>query len=201
MKPRFYILGNGINVNPGDSRDWNRRGAIWIEQHTDYDAQPYLYFQDALLRRLFQDKRVEEVAEVVRSFRCFNHDVCLVGHSNFCDVICRYLQRHVERILSIHLIAAACESDFNKNGINAAMDLGLSSAVIFCSKVDHALIAAKDTGRFLKWFGLGYGSLGLTGPINVKYPDRVKVIWRNTFDHSTWFDGCNFDDTMRSITE
>lgn len=200
MSDKVYICGNGILTNPGDAKDWNRRAAIWIEEHAKpARAQPYLYFQDIIFRRLFQQKRVDELIAIVKSFEEDEFDIYLVGHSNFCDIICRLLQKWDGMISEVHLIAGACEANCEKNGINAALKQGrLAKAFIYVSADDSALKSAKLSETILGWAGLGYGSMGLTGPVNRAI--RTRVIRRDSYDHSTWFDDDHFDETMRLIT-
>ena len=199
MRRRLYLFLNGILTMPSDTFAWTDRACRWIDANTSHKSEKYEYFSSAIFRRLFQSKRVSEVAEIIAQLSTM--DIILVGHSNGCDIISRLLINYTLDIKEVHLIAGACERDFSKNGINKAMQDGrLQDCFVYGSKSDDALKLARNTGKFLRWFGLGYGTLGLEGALKVACKNRVHVLFRNTYRHSTWWDDERFDDTMRLIT-
>jgi hypothetical protein len=174
---RWYILVNGILTDPGAHDAWTDAGVTWL--HTRAPAT--------------------EASGVV-----------LVGHSNGAEVICRAL-REVEigtrgssslqgrhPVAEVHLIAPACEADFDRNGLNAALEYGRVGAVhVYMSGQDRALRLARWSRRLFGWLGLGYGDLGLRGPVNAA--GRVFAHREATFGHSTWFAGAEFERTMQRI--
>ena len=97
------------------------------------------------------------------------------------------------RIEELHLISGACESDFNKNGLNEnALSIGKLS--VYVAGKDKAMkLADSFFGRLL-----GYGALGKVGPKNMSRV--VNVIEKPSFGHSSWFSGENINDTMKLIT-
>lgn len=120
-------------------------------------------------------------------------EIVLVGHSNGCDVICDTLKLNPNvQIHELHLISAACEADFEKNGINA---IKASRVVIYIATKDKALKLA--TLKPARW--LGYGVLGKTGPANVRLGQRLSIFEEEEFGHSDWFSDTNFDTTMDLI--
>lgn len=128
----------------------------------------------------------------------------LVGHSNGCDIICRLLSclKDGEYIHQAHLIAPAAEACFEKNGINEALrrrKLGYVS--VHYGGRDTAMRWARLSTRLLHGLGLGYGYLGLAGPVNVdpRVSDRVTVRAFETYAHSDFFAKENRNATLASI--
>jgi len=203
-RPRFYLFINGILTSPEDRHSWTDRAVTWTESHYGYLSDRYEYFSDALTRRLFQEARVRDCAARLRQYA--NIDRIVVGHSNGADIACRLLCLEKEpslELAALHLLAPAAEADFEKNGLNHALLTGrLGHVHLYCSRNDAALRLAQFTQLF-SFLGLGYGSLGRTGPQNVdpRIADRVTVTWRDDFGHSTWFAPAEFAKTMASIVE
>lgn len=198
MKDKSYLFCNGILTNPNDVNGWTDRAEAWIEKETPYNADKFEYFSGALTRRLYQNDRVEKVITIARRMTPMN--LVLVGHSNGCDIIQRVVQREKFKIKELHLIAAASEHDFEKNGFNKALIKGTVEQIFcYCSPKDGALQKAKLSNIF-NFLGLGYGYLGLVGPSRVaeSVKDRVTCIWRN-IDHSDWFNKKYFPLTMKQI--
>lgn len=213
------VFINGILAAPGDSEGWTDRAVTWSHLHTPFRAEKLEYFTGALTRRLFQQGRAEKFARMLERYAAAGFTFSLVGHSNGCDLILR-----IARILAgsrtirhVHLVAAACEANFSAmGGLN---DLLLDGAVgrvqAYCSRADRALAFARVTSALLGPFGLGYGSLGLVGPLDVRddVRERVSVIDRPGYGHSTWFADewdaspsvaprhTPFEATMRSIAD
>jgi hypothetical protein len=107
---------------------------------------------------------------------------------------------HTE-IASIHLIAAACDEDFDRNGLNEDLTCGqLQQVHVYTSPDDGALKYFARTSRaLLGWLGLGYGILGLVGPQFVARPERVWRYNRPGYGHSTWFSEEHFAETFNLI--
>lgn len=200
MSKLTYIFCNGILTKPGVIDNWNVRACTWVDQQTKYRAERYEYASDAIFRRIGQEQRVKDLQTVVH--RLSGGDIILVGHSNGCDLIERLVKRNVHYFKEIHLIAAASENDFRKNGYNDALRKnGVGQIFIYHSPLDEALKQAKWSTRLFGWLGLGYGYLGLTGPKYISKEVQHKVISiERPFNHSEWFTESNFDDTMKLIT-
>lgn len=202
MKSTFYFCVNGILTVPGDSEGWTIRANEWIEDRYLGYADRYEYFSGALLTRmLFQARRAREVIKRLKQ-RAVNHDIVLVGHSNGCEIICRVLKSQEIKCKAVHLIAAACEQDFNKNGLNKAIEDGIVDELhLYTSTSDEALDLARATS-WLSFFGMGYGLLGSKGPthINLQAILKTEIHRRDSYRHSTWFDEHHLDETMKLIT-
>jgi hypothetical protein len=171
----------------------------WIEGNTPHKATRMEYACGVLTRRFHQNSRVDNLETICKKYA--NDKICLVGHSNGCDIILRLIQRRNMFFDHVHLIAGACENDFNKNALNETLALNLVRRLsVYWSKNDKALKKARISSTLLSWIGLGYGFLGLTGPKNL-YPElsiRVTSIEKK-WGHSDWFREKNFEETMHLI--
>lgn len=209
---RVFIFVNGILSWPSDADGWTDRAVTWTNIRTPWHGEKYEYACGPLTRRLKQQRRAEGLAKMCRYYAdCVGSDqrqheqrwkIHLVGHSNGCDIILRTLKLLPEqvKIECVHFFAAACEADFDANGLNRMLWSGhLGGAEVYTGGKDHALRFAQITSKFLKPFGLGYGFLGLVGPKNVD-DKRVHEFHEDYFGHSTWFEPAQFPRTMGLIT-
>lgn len=204
---RYYLLVNGIRAEArGNVDEWPVLAEDWIENRTPHKAGRYGYHVNFWDRWIWQRKHVKNVCTILSRKRAAAPDARLfvVGHSNGAAIACAALAKdQTLRISELHLIAGAVDASFEKNGLNAAIERGqVKRVVCYCSGGDGALKLAKESGRFLRKVGLGYGYLGLVGPRDVRAPEGVvREVWKNEYDHSSWFDGgARFDDTMARVT-
>lgn len=199
-KKTIFILVNGILTNPEDTHAWTDCAETWIETHCSARATRMEYKSGVLTRRIFQGKRINNLIEIVREYK--GCDIILVGHSNGCEIICQALRTSDIKAKEVHLVAAATSRDFNKNGLNEALESDrVGKLFLYGSTNDSALKKAKAFG-WLGYIGLGYGWLGLDGPEHVSniLTGRLEMHWRDGYDHSTWWKSENFDKTMELIT-
>lgn len=194
VKDAHHVLVfiNGILTAPGDSEGWTDRAVTWTHLHSSYRAEKLEYFTGALTRRLFQQRRAEKFARMLERYAAAGFTFSLVGHSNGCDLALRvaHILSGARRIRHLHLVAAAAEADFDKSDLNGLLRDGTVERVqIYASSADKALGFARLTSAPLRLIGLGYGSLGLTGPLAISsaVQDRVSVIDRPGYGHSTWW--------------
>ncbi len=214
MTRRIYIFVNGILNRPGDAHAWTDRAAAWVNANTNFKGEKFEYFAGILTRRLFQSAHAQDLAEEIAVFQ--DSELVLVGHSNGCDLILRALRILFFDLLSkfrwtpikaIHLISGACEPDFQKNGLNDLLSTNLVGDVtIYIGGQDshfaHPMWLARQSQRFIGWAGLGYGTLGATGPENLldSIRGRVHLVGQPCYDHSTWFAPGHFEQLMASLT-
>ncbi|WP_050028924.1 alpha/beta hydrolase [Verrucomicrobium sp. BvORR034] len=201
MKRRVVVMVNGIMTVPGNSRNWTGRGVTWthlwspaVSQHgCQLVAERLEYFSGPLLSRaLGQKDRAQKLQRMLEFYYKQDWEVTLVGHSNGCDVILDTLAAMGwPRVRDLHLVSAACESDFAKNGLNAAGDR-IGSIHVYVADADWALWLAGS------WVGklLGYGTLGRQGPVG---HNRVVNVIHRPFGHSEWFSDSYLDETMSRI--
>lgn len=199
MKPQ-YIVVNGILSNPSDINGWTDLFEDFY-QNEGYACTRYEYFSGAITRFIFQGKRIDELNEIIKRI---NGPLIYVGHSNGCELFGRLIKETTLKFEAAHLFAPAMDSDFNQNGLTLGLiSERVKNIYIYCSRQDLVLKDWASKTSFLKFLGLGYGTLGYTGPKNVlkRIKSRVDVTWNNKFDHSDWFKEKNikksFDLTIR----
>lgn len=199
MKNRtVYLLVNGINTHPGRSKNWNGRAVTWVHINTPHKAEKIEYFCGPIGRAFGQKNRVKKLYRTLSYYAGWN--IVLVGHSNGCAVILEMLKKYCDfpYIKQIHLVAGACNADFNKNGLNKLLiDKRIGKVNVYVAGKDDMLKLART------WIGklLGYGDLGYHGPWNLdeQVENKVDVFWKNpwiNYDHSTCWENKNFDKTM-----
>ena len=198
---RLIAFIPGINAFPGDLAGWTDRAASWTHIHTDARAEKCEYLAFPLTRRLFQQFRAGKIARMLERYFLSGKysELDLVGHSNGCDIILRVLEQTFFHVNRVHLIAGACEADFEKNGLNDKLNTGrIGKVFVYWGDRDYAMDIAALTAPILGLFGFGYGTLGWHGPLN-HIPGVIKR-HRSDFNHSTWFKPEHFDSTMKMIT-
>lgn len=197
---QITIYVNGINDVPGSIHSWNGHAVTRTHLQSGLGkAEKVEYLCGPLTRRFWQQDRADRVQLLLRAY----HDwpVNLVGHSNGAAVSLLALQNFGwPKIKHLHLISGACEADFDKNGLNSALRMGQVEKL-------HVYVAGKDAAlqKADSWYGrlLGYGVLGLRGPVNMHpdIADRVHIITEPDYGHSDWFLDANFDKTMTLLTQ
>lgn len=196
----IIIFVNGILNSPENVDSWTDHAVEWVNNKTDSKADKMEYRSGVLTRRWFQSARVENLQSICKKY--VGNKIVLVGHSNGCDIIQRLIAKGFPKINEIHLIAAASEADFKKNGFNHALKLNkVEKIFVYMSPIDEALKKAKWSTILFGWLGLGYGYLGLVGPKNEssEFFGRV-IVHKEDMGHSQWFSKKNFDNTMRLVT-
>ncbi len=201
MKRTCYIAINGIRTNPGDAEGWTDRFVTWVNTRLPDGvvAEKFEYYCSALLRRVRQRERADQIAKKVGYYRRAGYRIVLVGHSNGCDLIARVLETCGAEIEAAHLISpAADEEDFAQ----AIRERLIRRIHIYGSRNDEALKFARLTRPWLAWLGLGYGSLGLRGrEFACRFPAFVADHSDDAQGHSTWLQrGEPFEDLMLAIS-
>jgi hypothetical protein len=199
MKHQFLVV-NGILSQPSDINGWTDLFEDYY-QNEGYGCTKYEYFSGAITRFMGQGKRVQELNEIVKRI---NFPLVYVGHSNGCELFGRLMKDTECKFEAAHLFAPAMDSDFNVNGLNYGLLADrVKKVYLYCSKKDLVLKDWASKTSFLKFIGLGYGTLGYSGPKNVlkQVDHRIDVSWNNRFNHSDWFRKNNiqasFDSTLR----
>ncbi|HSV73447.1 MAG TPA: hypothetical protein VLH79_06785 [Chthonomonadales bacterium] len=196
MHRDVFIFANGILTNPGNARAWTDRAVQWFHNRTDAAADKFEYYSPALLRWVFQRKNAVALAETIAEYP--GARLHLVGHSNGCDLIARAVRMTSAPIASLHLISAALERDFGKNGLGERLARGqIGNVFCLCSRGDKVLTYLARASRVATLGLLGYGDLGCRGPENA--PHHVWTTWCNTLGHGDWFEPAHFDRTMETI--
>lgn len=199
-KRTCYIAINGIRTHPGDAEGWTDRFVTWINTRLPDGvvAEKFEYYCSALLRRLRQRQRADEIAKKVGYYRRAGYRIVLVGHSNGCDLIARVLEACGAEIDSAHLISPAADEEDFADAIREGL---IRSVHIYGSRNDGALKFAQATRPLLGWLGLGYGSLGLRGrEFASLFPEVVRDHSDDSCGHSTWLQrGVRFEELMLAV--
>jgi len=202
MRQAFHLV-NGILNFPGCSNNWNGRGVTWLHVSTEAKAEKVEYFCGPIDRAFGQKERALKLNRTLNFYRGWENHI--VGHSNGAAVALAMMRdyRKWPDIEHLHLVCGACEADFEKNGLNVWMREGrIGYVTVYVGGKDLALRLAHSWAARL----LGYGVMGLHGPLNVA-PDveaRVGIVtespWAD-YGHSTCWDDWNFDTTMRTLAK
>lgn len=182
----MFICINGIRADPSDARGWtdNFVTSLNIDTPDWVQAEKFEYYTSAIFRSWGQRKRAQELVRKINFYLNAGYRVVLIGHSNGCDIIVKALDMGI-RVDAIHLFAAAA---YEKDLETAIEEKLVRRVHLYGSPDDLALKTASFTSKFLKLFGVGYGSLGLRGKtLAEKYPNIVKDHSVKGYGHSTWF--------------
>lgn len=189
MAEKIFVFINGILTWPGASENWTGRAVTWTHIHSPFKAEKVEYFVGPISRAFGQRERARKLLLTLSFYEGW--DIVLVGHSNGCDVIRDALEKAEWRpsLSHLHLISAACDADFERNGFNHLR----CPVTVWRASRDWVLRLAGNPflGRLL-----GYGTLGLTGPLKARIP--VESINRD-FGHSGWFTDSETDTTMQLL--
>lgn len=205
MSKRVFVFINGILTWPGSVHNWTARAEVYFQCYHEQFAVTMEYLTlPSITRFLFQRMRARKLQEKIQQFiHRRGWEIVLVGHSNGCDAILDCLRiMDWPRVEELHLISAACDEDFDRNGLNQALCKNLIGKV-------HWYRGGKDWALWFahNWFSkrvLGYGTLGRTGPTNLdplipQIDKRIIAHEREDFGHSSWFTENNFARTMGMI--
>lgn len=194
MKHQFLVV-NGILTNPSDIDGWTDLFED-MYQNEGYACTKYEYFSGVLTRFMRQERRTQELAHIVKRI---NAPIVYVGHSNGCELFGRLMKDTDIKFEAAHLFAAAMDPDCNKNGITyGLLTKKVKNVYFYCSKNDRILKEFASKTSFLRCIGLGYGTLGYTGPKNIleQVKHRVDEHWDNKMDHCDWFNTKNFQKSI-----
>ncbi|WP_397379730.1 hypothetical protein [Prosthecobacter sp.] len=190
---QVFLFINGILTRPGESKNWTARAVTWTHINTPHKAEKIEYFTTVLQRPLNNAARAEKLATTLDYYLKAGFEVTIAAHSNGADVALDALKsRAWPKIKALHLISAANEADFNKNGLNQSLDR-IADLNVWIAENDWALALANTLPGKL----LGYGTLGRRGPINARRPVNVR---RAAFGHGDWFAADQLDHTLQFIT-
>jgi len=190
---QVFLFVNGILTRPGASENWTARAVTWTHIHTPFKAEKVEYFTSVLARPLHNRHRSEKLAHTLDFYLRNGFEVTIAAHSNGADVALDALQsRAWPKIKALHLISAANEADFDKNGLNKSLDR-IADLHVWIAEKDWALALASTLPGKL----LGYGTLGRRGPVNARRPVNVR---RASFGHGDWFAPDQLDHSMQFIT-
>lgn len=194
--PTVCLFVNGILTVPGHADNWTGRAVTWTHLHTPFKAEKIEYYTGPISRFFGDRARAYKLVRTLEFYLAEGWRIILVGHSNGCDVILDALTWLAwPRIHAVHLISAACEADFSRNGLNAAGSR-IGHLGVYIADRDWALVLADTLPARL----LGYGVLGKNGPRNATVAASPDRIIHGDFGHGGWFVRPQFNHTMRWVT-
>lgn len=153
-----------------------------------------------LTRWLLMERRAKALAAGINQSQGF---VRVWAHSNGNEIFCRALPHLLRPVDEVHMFAAACSSDFNSNGLNAALKKSTVRQV-WCHQAedDRVLAGPAKWSRWAGgWLGLGFGDLGLSGPQNIQesVKPRVHSVIYPGYGHSDFWTPENLQDTIHRV--
>lgn len=145
---RVFVFVNGIENDPGKIEFTDTFPARVNEKGHDI-GDAYEYAARGLFRRLTQKRHAKALADKILLHA--NRQVIPVCHSNGNDLLVRALRDDRLKLMqfpTLHMIAAACDADFSKNGLNEAMLRGtVGKVLVWRGGLDKAMLIA----RFSQW--------------------------------------------------
>lgn len=204
MRRDLVIFVNGILTRPGNAFAWTDNAVRWVNRQVgaQFSADKFEYYSPALLRRLTLSAHAQDLARTLADYVAGGDAVRLhlVGHSNACELKARALEFSGVSVASVHLISAALERDFTRNGLGERLDRGQIGAVFcYCSHGDAVLRYLAPASRWASFGLLGYGDLGYRGPAGVRPGQRVETHWEQSYGHGDWFAGANLETTLARV--
>ena len=186
----------------GGWNNWPNQAVVWIHRHTrNCRAFTLLYFVDALLAAMTRHRRAESFKDVLMAYpdsEGWKLHIC--AHSEGTATVLLALRLACwPRIETLHLVSGACDGNFERNGLNHALEHGkIGHVFVYVAGKDYAMLA-EDTILGRRCFGLRDKPMGLTGARNVRphLNYMVTPVLEPHFGHSDWFTRKNFDRTMR----
>jgi len=182
--------------------NWPNQAVSWIHRHTGCRAQTLLYFVDALFAGLTRERRAKWFRDMLSQYPdSEGWEIHICAHSEGTATVLESLRLACwPKIKALHLVSGACDGDFERNGLNHALEHGRISEVFVYVAGKDAAMKLEDTiiGHWCFGIRMKDKPLGLTGPINMRehLMSQVIEIYEPTFGHSDWFTRSNFNKTM-----
>lgn len=186
---------------------------VWInklaaEHGLDWWSQTLSYFAGPLTAGASRKHRAAQFAKLLRAYSVQDWQIVLVAHSEGAATALDALSvAGWPKIQSLHLICAACNSDFNSNGLNWAIKHGSISKVNCYIAGNDSAMQLENTvlGKIAFLLDMKDSPLGLVGPTNVAFGmegSRVLVDRWPSYGHSDcWNNGDNFESTMLQLVQ
>lgn len=204
----IVFLIRGIHGHPSDQQEWEYRAADHVIINYGVPARAISYhtkFWSVWFRRNW---RAQRFAKVLKKYWRREYRIIIIAHSEGAVVALDALRlAGWPRVEALHIICGACDSDFQRTGLNMALHIGAVGKVV-CYTAGRDWVMRWENlilGRLLFGISARTWPLGLVGPRNVSnelLPCRVTEItdppWRN-YGHSDCFSKDNFERTMRQI--
>lgn len=205
----IVFLIRGIAGHPSDQQEWEYRAADHVILKPHIPARAISYSTSFLTVWRRRQWRARRFSKVLRKYTTQDWRVHIIAHSEGTVVALDSMKlAGWPRVESVQLVCGACDSDFERNGLNGAIRTEKIGKV-FCYTAGRDWAMRWENlvlGRVL--FGIPERSwpLGLVGPRNVSsmplLQEKVVEVADSPWDgygHSTCWTGDKFDRTMREL--
>jgi pimeloyl-ACP methyl ester carboxylesterase len=190
----------------GDWLNWPNQAITWVHKNTDYRAHTLLYFTSALFAGWTRPHRALQFSKLIRQYSVDDWRIILVAHSEGTATAIQAMRlAGWPRIESVHLVCGACDSNFERNGLNYALVTNkIGKVFCYTAEKDFAM-RLEDTMLGLLMFGISWNDcpLGMSGPKNVRprFLDEGRVTEKHwpAYGHSDCWLSDNFESTMRQF--
>jgi len=203
-KRTVFLLEHGINTLPSDWRDWTNRGAFHVHQHTPHAAQSLEYFAGPLLAHFLHRRLARQFGRMLKAYADARWRVVVAAHSNGTRIAVEGMRAAGwPPVAELHLLCGAVDADFERNGLNQAVDSGRVGRVVCYAAGRDLAMRVEDTLLGRRLFGVRSEPLGLYGPLRVRKPlldsgavsSHDDAFWR-AYGHSGCWRGRELDRTM-----
>jgi len=186
----------------GNWKNWPNQAIVWMFKRDRTPSQTLTYFTGPILAGVTRHWRAKQFAKLIKQYEGWR--IVLVAHSEGTATgLLAWKLAGYPLIDEVHLIAGACNSDCDRNGINHAVKHArINKLYSYVAGRDMAM-RLEDTYVGSLCFGLQCGGtpMGLDGPKNMT-PETSRVMtvkrWPR-YGHSDCFLPHNFDSTMLEI--
>lgn len=197
---------NGWQSVFGDWKNWPNQAIAWTVKEKHLPSQTLLYFTSFLFAGWTRPHRSLQFSRLIRQYSVDDWDIVIVAHSEGTATAIEAMRlAGWPRISAVHLICGACDSNFERNGLNYALVTNKVGKVVCWTADNDMAMKFEDTLLGLLMFGIAWNDcpLGLSGPKNVRqqFLDNGRVTekhWQD-YGHSTCWTDYHFDQTMRGI--
>lgn len=208
MNGEIVFFVRGIAGNPDDFLEWEQRAADHCIKTYGVPARAISYHTDFWSVWMKRRYRAQRFAKVLRGYSVLDYRITIVAHSEGTVVALDAMRlAGWPRVEQVHLVCGACDSDFERNGLNRALRAGqVGRVTCYTAGRDWAMrFENLILGRLFFGISARTWPLGLVGPRNVSsflLPCRVTEVadapWRH-YGHSECFERDNFERTMRQV--
>jgi hypothetical protein len=178
-------------------RGWETQAALQINRDTDFKAMPFRYAVGAIGEHFFNRDLALEFSRWLRYYSIHDWTINIIAHSNGTIVATKGLRMTGwPKVKSLHLVAGACDSDFEVLGLNEAIKTRhIQSVVVWRGGKDMAM-RIEDTilGKWLFGIRTRSAPLGLVGAFRAAFD--IPEVFEPDYGHSDWFLKRNWDKTM-----
>lgn len=185
--------------------NWTNLACTWINKNTDFKSQCLNYFTTPFTAALTRHHRALNLSRLIREYSVQDWEINIAAHSEgTATVLLALKMAGWPKVNRLHLLCGACDSNFERNGLNFALRTGKIAKVICYRANRDTAMKIEDTFIGLCLFGISWNDLplGLSGPMNVGLGllgNKLSIVEWPNYGHSTCFLPANFERTMQAL--